>query len=51
MDKEEIKKLIYYKKIVRKAKKELIEDFNNKINHLNEVEEQLNEELKKARMI
>ena len=46
MDKEEIKRLIYYKKIIKKEKKELIKDFNNKIDHLNKVEQEINEELK-----
>ncbi|MBQ3298598.1 MAG: hypothetical protein IJA94_06705 [Bacilli bacterium] len=50
MDKEEIKRLIYYKKIIKKEKKELIKDFNNKIDHLNKVEQEINEELKRLRL-
>lgn len=50
MDKEEIKKLTYYKKIVKKAKKDLIKDFNSKMDHLSQVEKEINEELKRLRL-
>lgn len=49
MDKEEIKKLLFYKRLVEKAKEELIEDFNELMSNLVEVDEKIDAELKKQK--
>lgn len=49
MNKEEIKRLLFYKKIVKKAKIELIEDFNELMSNLIEVDKKIDAELKKLK--
>lgn len=49
MNKEEIKRLLFYKKIVKKAKIELIEDFNELMSNLIEVDKKIDAELKKMK--
>lgn len=49
MNKEEIKKLLFYKKLVEKSKIELIEDFNELMSNLIEVDKKINAELKKLK--
>lgn len=46
MDREEIKKLLFYKRLVKKAKIELIEDFNELMSNLREVDKKIDAELK-----
>ena len=47
MNKEEIKRLLFYKRLVKKAKTELIEDFNELMSNLIEVDKKIDAELKK----
>ena len=49
MNKEEIKKLLFYKRLVEKAKIELIEDFNELMSNLIEVDKKIDAELKKLK--
>ena len=49
MNKEEIKKLLFYKGLVEKSKIELIEDFNELMSNLIEVDKKIDEELKKLK--
>ena len=49
MNKEEIKKLLFYKKLVEKSKIELIEDFNELMSNLIEVDKKIDAELKKLK--
>lgn len=49
MNKEEIKKLLFYKRLVEKAKIELIEDFNELMSNLIEVDKQIDAELKELK--
>lgn len=49
MNKDEIKKLLFYKRLVEKAKIELIEDFNDLMSNLIEVDRKIDAELKKLK--
>ena len=49
MNKEEIKRLLFYKKIVEKVKIELIEDFNDLMSNLIEVDKKIDAELKELK--
>lgn len=49
MSKEEIKKLLFYKRLVEKSKLELIEDFNELMSNLIEVDKKIDAELKKLK--
>ena len=50
MSKKEIKRLTQYKKIIKQAKEKLISDFNDEMDHLNDVEKKVDEEIKKLRL-
>lgn len=47
MKNEEIKKFLFYKRMIKKSKEKLIDDFNDKMENLLEAEAKINEELKK----
>lgn len=47
MKKEELDELLFYKKFIKKAKMELLEDFYDKLNNLVQAEEIIEQELKK----
>ncbi len=47
MEKEELDKLLFYKKFIEKAKIELLEDFHDKLNNLVQAEKIIELELKK----
>ena len=49
MSNDEIKKLLFYKRLVKKAKIELIEDFNELMSNLIEVDKKIDAELKKLK--
>lgn len=49
MSNDEIKKLLFYKRLVEKAKIELIEDFNDLMSNLIEVDKKIDAELKKIK--
>ena len=49
MSNDEIKKLLFYKRLVEKAKIELIEDFNELMSNLIEVDKKIDAELKKLK--
>lgn len=49
MSNDEIKKLLFYKRLVKKAKIELIEDFNELMSNLIEVDKKIDAELKKMK--
>ena len=49
MGKEEIKRLLFYKMLVEKAKEELIEDFNELMSNLMEIDKKIDAELKKQK--
>lgn len=49
MSNDEIKKLLFYKRLVEKAKIELIEDFNELMSNLIEVDKKIDAELKKMK--
>ena len=50
MRKKELKKLTYYKKIIKLTREKLISDFNDEMDHLNCVEKKVDEEIKKLRL-
>lgn len=45
MNQNKINKLLAYKRCIKKIKLELIEDFNEKINNLNDTEKKLDAEI------
>lgn len=49
MSNDEIKKLLFYKRLVEKAKIELIEDFNDLMSNLIEIDKKIDAELKKIK--
>ena len=49
MSNDEIKKLLFYKRLVEKAKIELIEDFNELMSNLIEVDKKIDAELKELK--
>ena len=49
MKKEEIEELLFYKEFIQKAKLELLEDFNDKMNNLIQAEKIVELELKKLK--
>ena len=49
MSQEEIKRLLFYKKMIKKSKIELIEDFNELMSNLIEVDKKIDAELKKLK--
>ena len=46
MSQEEIKRLLFYKRLVEKTKLELIEDFNDLMSNLIEIDKKIDAELK-----
>lgn len=49
MKKEKLDELLYYKKFIEKAKLELLEDFNDKMNNLIQAEKIVELELKRLK--
>lgn len=49
MTKEEIEELLFYKEFIKKAKLELLEDFNDKMNNLIQAEKIVESELKRLK--
>lgn len=49
MKKEELDELLFYKKFIEKAKLELLEDFNDKMNNLIQAEKIVELELKRLK--
>ena len=49
MKKEELDELLFYKKFIKKAKLELLEDFNDKMNNLIQAEKIVERELKRLK--